>query len=629
MVPVISAEIIIINETKPQLYAMESVILSGDLRSNALSINGQGEVIIGENVKVYLFGMASDVLVEKIVIDGKKVPVSFDDKGYFFVAEKGKFAFYGGLKIRTPGQVKLYIHGPMNELKFDIKNGYAIGGDKYGLYDSEVIIQRSGKVATLVDGNFKFAYAERNEFYYQVNYRAFGKSLGREEILLNNGENVISVVGAKDYSVQGKKLILELEGGEASVVVSGTFDSTNLRVPLAEGTHHVLIESDPEKKITISTDAREVDLSESTLGPAYGNARAFLASDKSRFTIVVTTLEKYPSLAAPVGSATNRVAVTELGSMLGELYYRYSNTGVDYIEIDAPGTPLYAAANSGAVKLTKDGGKLFLSLPKTGSGSGNLDMIYFEAGDALGLAGNVKIPVANTLLPVTQQTTTIYLPSDYTVLYTFGAKGGSEIPALKSIVLFILLIGGLGIGLKNARVFVAPYVAFMGGLLLFDNLLFAVAVIISIVLVIKRYVAKGAVKWMLAGAGVLVVLALFTIVLFSVMGVFSGAGSSGSNARIASGYAVVEEAPAPMAMKSLSILGEGTGAISVPQREGVLPVRLELPNLGKSVTVTNYLVTKETPVELSMVIVSNHLKWLLYLAALVAGLMCYRVYCRK
>ncbi|MCX6695765.1 MAG: hypothetical protein NTU61_05670 [Candidatus Altiarchaeota archaeon] len=625
-----SAEIIIVNETKAQLYALENVRLSGDLDSNVLSMSGSGEVIVGDGVKIYLFGQASDILVDNVVIAGNQVPVSFDNKGYFFVANKGKFSFTGELKIRTPGQVRLYVQGPMNELTLDLLHGYAIGGDKYGLYGQEVILQRSEKVATLVDGSFRFTYAERNDFYYTITYRSFGKSLGREEVLLRIGESLVSVAGAKDYSVQNGVLVLELEGIYATVVASGTFNSNSLKVPLKEGTHHVLIESDPEKKISISTDAKEIDLSQATLPFTYSNARAFLASDKNYITVDVKQLDKYPSLAASVSSATNSIAITEKGSMLGELSYRYSNTGVDYIQIDAPGTPLYAATSyRDSVKLTKEDDKLFLSFPKTAAGgSGTLDMIYFDPRDALKPVDMVDVPVANTELPVTQQTTTIYLPSDYTVLYTFGAKGGSELPDLKTVVLFAIVIGGIAYGMKSKISFVVPYTLFMAGLLLFDGIVFGIALIISIVLVIKRYIEKKALTWMIAGAGVLVVLCFAVLIFFAViwqLGVFNMGGSSYSEARIASDYATVNEAAMPMA-KSMSLIGEGTGAINVPQREGVLPVRMELPNLGKTITVTNHLVTNENPVKLSILIVSNWLAWILYAVALAVGYLAHKQY---
>jgi hypothetical protein len=626
----VSAEIIIVNETKPQLYALHDVVLSGDLNTNILTIKGSGEVIIGENVKVYLFGKASDVLVESLDIAGKRVPVSFDESGYFFVAEEGVFDFTGTLKIRTPGQVRLFVHGPMNELKFDINNGYAIGGDQYGLYEREVIIQRSEKVATLVTGSFKYTYAERDEFQYVLDYKSFGASLGRHELVLNNNENVLSVVGAKDYALVGNKLVLELEGSEAHVSVSGIFDSNSLRIPLKEGKHHVLIESDPEKKITVSTTAKEVDVSESPLRPTYSNARAFLASWNEVFTITVKVLGMYPSLAASVGHSSNRIAITDEGSMLGELTYRYSNTGVDYIQINAPGTPLYASAGYKPVKLTKEDDKLFLSFPKTSSGT--LDMIYFDSLKPLGIMRLIDVPVANTVLPVTTATTQIYLPKEYFIIETFGAAGGSELPELKSIILFVLVIGGLGYGMKNSLKYGLLYTIYTGGLFYFDWRLFVLSVVVSIILVVRRHVSEKSIKWMLAGAGVLIALCLAVVVLFSLIGsvgVFSmGAPGAARNVMIESDdYEMVQEAAAPAVMtKSMSVLGRGEGAISAPVREGVLPVKLELPRLGKTVTVTNHLVTKENPVELKLLIVAGWLKYLGYLLALLCGGVCYRTY---
>ncbi|MBM3309387.1 MAG: hypothetical protein FJY77_03950, partial [Candidatus Altiarchaeales archaeon] len=421
-----SAEIIVLNETKEQLYAIESVLVSGDLNVNSLKITGKGEVILGESVKVYLFGPSSDILIRDVLVNGKTTTVSFDENGYFFLAPAvGKFDFTGVMDIRTIGQIQLYVRGPINELKFNLQGGYAINGDEYGLYEQEVIIQRAEKAAMLVDGSFRYSYAERDEFLYQLNLRSFGSSLGRYVLDLNNGEQVSDVVGALKWEQSGSKLVLDLEGNTASLSIRGLFSSTQIRIPLEEDKHHVLIESDPEKKITIDTLAKEIDLSESTIGYQYSNARAFLASGSDVFQISVKKLDLLPSLAASVRHASNRIAITGKGSILGELTYSYANTGMDYVEIDAPGVPLYASTGGGAVKLTQDN-KLLLSFPKTSYGS--LDLLYFNTTDSLGWFSIVDVPLAKTEIPITTASTTVYLPADQFVVKTFGAEGGSELP---------------------------------------------------------------------------------------------------------------------------------------------------------------------------------------------------------
>lgn len=624
--PVSGEKIIIINETDEHFYSLESVLVKGDLAENALHLSGNGQVLSGQDVRVYLFGSPQDVLIEGLVVDGVSSRVSFDESGYFFIVSNGSFSFSANMLVRTPGQVNLRVPGPLNNLEFDIENGYPIGGPLYGLYDDTVVIQRSRKAQMLVSGAFKYSYAQRNSFVYQVDYKAYGQSLGRAELLLRNGESVFGVSGVKDHSVQGDRLVLELTGDSAHVVVSGTFSSSRLRIPLQEGRHHVLIESDPEKKIEVSTTAKELDLSESPLSPSYTNGRVFLASENDYFNVGVKNLETYDSLAASVKHASNRIAITGKGSVLGELTYQYANTGVDYIEIDAPGTPLYASTGNRPIKLTREE-NLLLSLPKSSSGS--LDMIYFTSLEPLGIFEKIEVPVANTLLPVTQAVTQIYLPPDVWVLETLGARGGSELPSVQSVLVFIVLFGGLGYLMSGRQSFAGFYSIYSAALMSFDSRLFALSIVGSLILTLKRHVGRDSFRMMFTGAAGIIILVIIVGVFFGLVsqfGVFS-MGSTRSVAMVESDYAVMEEMEAPRAMqKSMAVLGRGEGSISAPTRKGVLPVKLELPRLGKTITVTNHLVTKEDPVKLSVILVSSKLRYLVYLVGALCFLQCRRLY---
>ena len=77
----------------------------------------------------------------------------------------------------------------------------------------------------------------------------------------------------------------------------------------------------------------------------------------------------------------------------------------------------------------------------------------------------------------------------------------------------------------------------------------------------------------------------------------------------------MEEAMAP-AMAGMARVGEGEGAITVPTETGLLPVKFEIPSMGKSVSVTNYLVTLENPVSLTMLIFDSRIKYAYYLLTL-------------
>ena len=614
-----AASVIVINETEEKVFALDSVTLSGNLQNNVLTVIGNGEILSGENVKVYLFGPSSDLLIRNLEVNNEAKSVSFDKSGYYFLQDKGKFDFTGLMEIRTLGQLNLKVPGPMNELKFDLTNGYAISGDRFGLIDDTIVIQRTEDVAMLVDGSFRFTYAEKDEFYYVLNFKAFGSDIGRYKVDLLNGETVSKVSGALKWEQSGNKLILDLSGSEKTVSVSGIFDSTNLRVPLPEEKHHVLIEADAEKKLTLSTSAKEIDLTESSLLAQYPNARAFLAERSDNFKIQIKELGLLPSLAAAVRQATHTIAITEKGSIVGEMQYSYANTGVDYIEVDAPGTALYASTASGPVKLTEDE-KLLLSFPK--SQYGNFDFVYFTTRGKMMPIDFISVPLAKTDLPISNANTQIYLPKDYYVLETFGAPGGSELPAFKSMALFAVLVGGLAFALKKKSSFVFGSLVFGAGLYAFNISLFYLVVAAAIVYKVRDHFKD--LNWkpvLIAGA----VLAVLVIGFAGLSGLTRSSGSwAGGSVQYGMAEADVEMTMAPR-MKAMDMIGDDEeAAISVPTREGVLPVKLEIPRLGKTISIQNALVTKENPLELQVLLISKYFMYFFYLIAAYFGMKSYK-----
>lgn len=614
-----AASIIVLNETEEKVYSLESVTLSGNLQDNLLSLSGSGEILSGENVKVYLFGPSSDLLVKGLEVNGVAKSVSFDKSGYYFLQDQGTFDLSGLLELRTLGQLNLRVPGPMNELKFDLAHGYAIGGDRFGLIGDTIVIQRTEEVAMVVDGAFRFTYAEKDQFYYMVNLKAFGSDIGRYELDLLNGETVSSVSGALKWEQIGDKLVLDLSGSQKTVIISGFFTSQNLRVPLAKDKHHVLIEADAERKLSISTGAREIDVTESPLPAQYANARAFLADKNDVFQIQVKELGLLPSLAAAVRQATHTLAITEKGSIVGEMQYSYANTGVDYLEVDSPGTPLYASTASGPVKLTEDE-RLLLSFPK--SQYGNFDFVYFTTRGRMMPIDLISVPLARTDLPISNANTQIYLPKDYYVLETFGAPGGSELPAFRSMALFAVLIGGLAYLLKKKSSFVFTSLVFGAGLYAFSVSLFYLVVAAAILYKIKDHLKGLNWKPILMAIGVLAVIGIAFVGIVGLTGTTRASSQSVSYG--GAELAMVEEAMAPR-MKGMDMIGEDEGgAISVPTRKGVLPVKLEIPRLGKTISVQNALVTKENPLELQVLLISRYFMYLFYLIAAYSGVKSYK-----
>jgi len=637
-----ATQVVVVNDTVVEkIYGIESMKLSGSVSDNILRISGSGEVISGEGVKVYLLGPSDEILVKNLLIDGTGKAVSFDSEGYFFLAEKGPFTFSADLEIKTLGQIRLYVRGPVNRLAFDLKDGYAIGGDIFGAYGKEVVIQRSSaqepedqKKQTLIDGSFRYTYGqERNDFLYDIKFSSFGTSLGRYEFDLPDGDSIISVSGALKWEQQGQRLILDLESQKAEVTVSGIFDGSlkSLKIPdLPGGRHYVLIESDPEKRLSITrTTAEEIDLSQAQLTPKYSNARAFLASPLDVFEITVEDLSVLPSLSASVSSAQNRIAITAKGSMLGELMYSYANTGLDYLAIYSEGTPLYAATDRGTVKLTKDKDKLLLSLPK--GEYKTLDYVYFTTRSPLNPIDLVDVPIAKTDMPITTAYTSIYLPADYFVLGTFGATGGSEIPPVETLIVFFAVIGIASTALYRSKRFMILYAITSIGLAVYSPLLFTLLIIVSILEVARRYVHKN--------TSILAMIAGGIMLLFVIAAVFVGfmflwqAGTYSpmtknmdSSIGYSANYAQVSETSADNIMRNFKSIGGGEGSITVPTRTGVLPVKLEIPPLGKTITLTSYLVTKENPLSIKILIIAEWFKYVLYVISAIAFVKAYGTY---
>jgi len=605
--------------TDEDIYSINSMTISGDLETNTLSFQGSGNVLNSNNVKIYLLGSISNIVITRLTVNGLSTPVSFDSRGYFFIANSG-FNFSGSFDILSLGQLSLSIPGPVRELNFDLINGYVVGGDKlYSQLNNIVIIQRQEIEQVLVDADFHFIFDEsENNFIYDIDFSSLGDSLSSYTLRLKNSENLESVTGALDYSLNGNNLVLELTGSKDSVTISGTFSSANLLLPIAEGTHDVLIESHPEKKLSLNTNAEIIDLSESSITPNYFNSQAFLADYLDYFYITLQDLTLLPSLTFSVSDATNRVALSEKGTVLGQLSYDYANSGEEYIELSVPGTPLYSATNRKSIMLTKEDESLFLAIPKTNYGS--LDVTYLEILSPPSLFYRFDVPLINSSMPISEMSTSVYLPQKYFVLWTFGADygEGSELPGITTTIIFFAVAIILGSLLNKNKSFIIRYVIALTGLLFVDFGLLVLAYIASSVLILKNRInKKNYIKFAIAGAIILVIGFVLSIILTSSLMLGSDtyyryAGESVQSSSAAPDFSGIEKSESNEA-----------GSITITTETGVLPVDFEIPRMGKTITLTTSLVTLENPVNYSMILINSDLR---YLFIIVSGVLIFNIY---
>ncbi len=609
--------------TTEDIYSINNLVISGDLSSNILSFQGSGNVLNGENVKIYLLGSINDIAITQLKINGVNAPVSFDERGYFFMADSS-FDFSGSFSILSLGQLSLSIPGPVKELSFDLDNGYVVGAStKYSQLNNVIIIQRQEVEQVLVSGDFHYIFDElKNDFVYEIDFNSLGDSLSSYTVLLKNSEKIISVSGVLDYNLIGNELILELSGSKAHVLISGTFNSSILRLPLNEGVHDVLIESHPEKKLSIMANADIIDLSESSVTPKYYNSQAFLADSLDYFYIDLQDLTLLPSLTFSVRTAQNKVAISEKGTILGQLNYNYANSGEEYIQLSVPGTPLYSATSRNSIMLTKENDSLFLAIPKTNYGS--LDVTYLTQSQPLNVFSIATIPLINSSMPISEMSTSVYLPEKYFVLWTFGANygQGTEIPSATNIIIFISITLILGFLLNKKKSFIIQYVIIMLGISFLDLGLLALAYIASCVLIIKNRInKKNYLKYSIIGAVILAAIFITYLVLnsnifSSSLGDYSYAGS-------------VESSSQAPDFEGIDKSRDEVGGITITTEEGVLPVDFEIPRMGKTVQLTTSLVTLENQVNYSMVLVNSDLKYLFAIISFSLMFNAYKKFLKK
>jgi len=626
-----AARIIIIPEEKEEKgdYFIEEATISGDMAAGKLRVTGRGAVMRGTDVKVHLFSANQDILIRDLSVDGSRVLVAFDKQGYYFITGKKAFSFSGTMEIKDKGQITFTAIGPVNRLAFDLTHGYAVDGDRFGVVDGNVVLQRIYEKTrpTLVQGVFRYSIADVNTFLYRISFQSYGDVIGSFTMDLPNGEQILTVDGALKWEQKGNRLILDLTSTSAQVFIKGTFSMPEeIRIPVRNGLHYAVIGSDPEKKLVVETGAQEKDLSEAAIEVIYANSRAFLASFHDRFALTVKPLDILPSLAATSRSTQVTYAVNEKGSMLYEMSCQYQNTGMDYLGVEVAGTPLYAAMQGRPIKLTKDQ-TLFLSFPK--SNHGNFDLVSFVSRRPLGFICLVKLPFPEMDLPITTRTTCLFYPPDYFSFTTFGARDGTEMPEARNVILFLVLISLLGVLLVKDRRFVPWFVILATGAFYFDIRLFILLVIISLVLIVRKHIERLQFKKALVIIAVIAAIGLAVFLSFMLTPRLFYQKSSARRLADKTLTYQAEELESIPEFKGTVEIGEGAGAITVPTRTGVLPVKFELPDMGKSISMTTHLVTREKPQKVAVLLVSTRFKYLLYLLMVIAAWMCYTIYMNK
>ena len=158
------------------------------------------------------------------------------------------------------------IPGPLNTLESNFSSGAVVEGSRLsGISGATIHFSRQEKTVEAGPTVFQLSRAVRvgreTTFEYRLVMRS-GKDLGVVRVPLSLGEKVLDVTGAAGFRVEEGELILPTSGRSAQMTITGTlakFDS--LVVDTRSPYEWWLVESDPEHRVIVSGEARQVDSS--------------------------------------------------------------------------------------------------------------------------------------------------------------------------------------------------------------------------------------------------------------------------------------------------------------------------------------------------------------------------------
>jgi hypothetical protein len=170
------------------------------------------------------------------------------------------------------------------------------------------------------------------------------------------------------------------------------------------------LESDPEHRVSVAGDARQMDVSQSPLPASQPSARLYLLQRGQQLRATVATLSTVAALAAVVSSQQSTVVLTRRGDLVGDEWLTYQNNGNDYLALRTEGRPIYLATDGSAERLMRQGENAPEILVPLRTGA---HTVRAQSLSRTGLAlfgGALHIPVATQPLATSRAAVSLGIP---------------------------------------------------------------------------------------------------------------------------------------------------------------------------------------------------------------------------
>lgn len=407
-------------------FTISKLILSGSLDAPTLDFEIEGGVLASHPVPIPLFGPPGETRIEGAKLNGAAASIGFEDGHYYLYSDLKHFTLKG--KVALPHDMALAIPGPVNAFEAKLDGGRVVEGMRLsGLADQSVHFDRSQKSETVEPTVFQIARAIRVsreiEFETRLTLRS-GRDLGVVKFPLAMGERVLDVDGAPGWKVNENTLSLPTSGRTGTFVIRGTLPTlTSIKTDGRAATEWWLLESDAEHRIHVDSKLRQMDVTESPIGASLPSARLFLLKKGQTMTTKVEALTGVDVLAAVVSSHSRQLVLTESGDLVADDTLTYDNNGVDYLDLNASGRPIFLASDGASerVMLAKPGADQILVPLRRGMH--NVRVQSLTEGIGTKAFGVISFPTAKMPLTTSRASVTVGLPR---TVHPIALLGGDE-----------------------------------------------------------------------------------------------------------------------------------------------------------------------------------------------------------
>jgi len=588
-------------------YTLERLRLSGKVGEGPLDFEIVGRVLAEGAFDVPLFGPPKDVRLEDVKENDKEAAIGFEGDRYFLHTSARRFVLKGKMVLGT--DLALSLPGPLNTLEADFEAGAVVEGSRLsGLVGTTIHLSRQDKATEAGPTVFQLSRALRVgreiSFEYRLVMRS-GTDLGVVRLPLTLGEKVLDVTGSTGFRVEGNELVLPTSGRTAQMTITGTLAKIGAISPDARsGYEWWLLESDPEHRVAVTGDARQVDSAESPIPRSQPTSRLFLVQKGQKMAAAVTSLSAVEALAAVVQSHRRTVVVTTRGDLVSEDFFNYENNGVDYLPYLPNGRPIYLATSGKAERIMRQGEGVEEMLVPLRTGSQNVQVQSLSTAGLRPFFGTIEVPMPSYQLTASRVDLTVGLPGGYLPVALLGgdkpkwAVEGSDLltAGVGFFVGYAAVRPGAGTDKRRLR-----RLRVLGGLLLAALWFLWEPGFVLTLVALGLWALAWIVGRFLKGAARIAA----AIVLAGGFGLVALIGLAAMSARSPMKSSDVEYEPsrasvaAPAATSGKSEGDERTGNM-IPAKgggvlEGVTPVPLPLPSYRHSTSSSRELVTKERP----------------------------------